>query len=27
VKERFRAELGEKNMTVIRRAFEEAKHE
>jgi 2-oxoacid:acceptor oxidoreductase gamma subunit (pyruvate/2-ketoisovalerate family) len=27
VKERFRAELSEKNMTVIRRAFEEAKHE
>lgn len=27
VKERFRADLGEKNMTVIRTAFEEAKHE
>jgi 2-oxoacid:acceptor oxidoreductase gamma subunit (pyruvate/2-ketoisovalerate family) len=27
VKERFRADLGEKNMTVIRSAFEGAKHE
>ena len=27
VKERFRADLGEKNMAVIKRAFEEANHE